>query len=1228
MTLSKKKASPAVKRSRSADVQQADPLLKALPLPVIVVNADSMHVLSANTSCFQTLESACPADSPLAGYIRDPEEVERFLRDTLDGLSPAPPPGHESRIQADASISCVWRAGNGRHFPVRMTVFLVEYRPDGPPLMYLAIDPNASAASISLRRFFDNFPEILFLKDREKRFLLCNDVFARLTGREAGYFIGRTAGEAGLPAPLDSLFSAHDDEVLDLGRPVAEEADGKTEDGAHVSYEAQLLPDLDSAGSVHGLYGVCVDITKTRKAESDLYRQGLLLQAANDAALLLCSDDEELEEQVAHALERIGKATLADFVGVWRNHGSPGGELFSTRVYGWTSKDAATHYSLNTTTLSYSAELPGWQEELAAGHTVSTASHALSEQEREHFRRYTMGSALVVPVLFRSDFWGFIRIGMRLPGTTWGVGTENLLRSVGLLLAATMQRRQMQDALGNSEERFRDVAAAAGEIVWELDSQGYFAYVSERVEALMGYETTQMLGKRWEDFAFSPEENDVTGPMLQASVPSGSFNRFEHRVRARDGKELWLISSGKLLIDMQGMAGLRGTSLDITQNKKNAASLQTAMRALEDANRELAASARNAHELARRAESANQAKSDFLANMSHEIRTPLNAVIGMAYLLQKTGLSPQQKAYADKIHSGGVALLGVVNDILDFSKIESGRVDLDHDPYELGELFEGLAALIGGKAEEQGIDTALIIAPNVPTRLVGDAARLSQILTNLAGNAVKFTKTGSVCVRCSLDRKSGGTAYLKFSIEDTGIGISEERQARLFQSFSQADASITRSYGGTGLGLVIAKSLTELLGGSLTLVSAPGKGTTVTVTLSQTIDENGQDAAVPEPAAHTEGARQPSQVIVADGSADQRAFLREMLADAGFRHSVFDNMAEAFAAVDGTDHESSGPRILMLPIALAEEDGARNLHHLTEVMHLRNVPRLVCILPFDAIQSAHELSLRLGYPVNAVVARPLVSTTLQGVLQDTLREAPAAGGKPQAPVPLDVPYFPGSRILLVEDNAVNRQIAQELLKETGAEVVMAENGREALNLLEDAPTTPFDLVFLDLQMPVMDGMATIRAVRSNPAFASLPVIAMTAHATVEERDRCLREGMNEHLAKPIDVATLYSFMRRWLKTAPLPEAAVSDAGRPGGPSDSPDILADLLQLNKLLAEDDAAAIRLFATLEPHIEAIDKNAATTAARALTQFDFSEALDALTPMANGLTAARGQRSQEEQ
>ncbi len=1369
-----------------------EPVLLSLPTPVIVVNAADLTLVAVNKACTDNLGGTWVVGTPLEQLFTADERVAAFLTNSRDRiLPPSVAPGDHLRLNISEECPCIWKDSLGRLHSMILTLFFVEKKPQEAALLFLSADQNASIPSKSLRRCFDSFSEMFFFKDNSGRFVLCNKAFCEGCNRSQDEIMGKSVEELNLPEPFDRLLSAHDENVLESGLPFFSETVVTTSEGKTISFENQCYPDIAVDGSIRGLFGVCRDITLSKATAAALKRQGDLLQAANDAALLLFSDDEELDDLAHKVLGFIGSLTGADSVEVWRNHGNNAEGLLCTQVYLWTRERAPRYGGSYVNTVIYSAHLPGWEQELASGRSINTLTRDLSAQELRHLELHRIGAALAAPILFRSTFWGFICLGVRNTEHDWGRAEEGTLRSVGLLLAATIQRRQIQAALTESEQRFRDVTMAAGEIVWELDSQGYFSYVSERIFALTGYLPEEVRGMRWEDFAVDEAGEEMTGRMFQASVPTGSFRAFEHRVKTKEGSPLWLFTSGKLLTGPEGIAGLRGTSLDITHDKQTTENLNTTLKALEYANKELEFSAERAHALARKAESASKAKSEFLANMSHEIRTPLNAIIGLAYLVQKMHLSPKQLDYISKIHNAGVTLLGVVNDILDFSKIESGKLAIEHLPFALHTLFDNLASIVGAKAEEQGIDVAFFIERNVPLHLMGDPLRLGQVLINLVGNAVKFTEKGGISVRCHLDRIAGDCAHLRFIVRDTGIGIPEEQQSLLFQSFSQVDSSITRKYGGTGLGLVIAKNLLELAGGALSLESVQGQGTKITINIPLDIDKNVSEGQ------RGEDVLAGLAVTLVDPSDMQRALVLDMLKDMGCRATAFSDMGQAFASIASTDASSNLPRVLILPLSLAEQNQSENLLHLRKTMLLSNIPHVLAVAPFgygeqpdDKMGLEDKGGADGGYRPTAIITRPVVSHRLYEVLQRLVLGPQAATetGEALEQNSLQIPYFSESRILLVEDNLINQQIAAELINETGAVVTVAENGRIALDMLESSPGIPFDLIFMDLQMPELDGISATRKIRANSRFAGLPIIAMTAHATVDERTRCLEAGMNEHIAKPIDVASLYDTMRRWLKPAykeerkgraanplddsPLPElpgidveeglsrvqndmvhyktlllqfrlqlaamdsdllsmlfsaqkppavekilakiesvrdcaqligakrllnaseallqklpetvamAAASSAANlgqkdavisfgavaakiwPGGEgstgesqhylkllhsffteftailgmlqfvfpnpqssplqsqsqsSDGQSLLPSLAVLNSLLADDDAAARRMFEALEPHIKQVNVNAATAAGSAIAAFDFPTALAVLRPMEKGLRAS---------
>ncbi len=520
------------------------------------------------------------------------------------------------------------------------------------------------------------------------------------------------------------------------------------------------------------------------------------------------------------------------------------------------------------------------------------------------------------------------------------------------------------------------------------------------------------------------------------------------------------------------------------------------------------------------ADEANKAKSEFLANMSHEIRTPMNAVIGMAYLALKTNLSTKQHTYVQKIYAAAGALLGIINDILDFSKIESGRLDMEKTEFKLDDILDNIAALISHKADEKGLEMLFGVDPSVPQTLIGDPLRLGQVLTNLLNNAVKFTERGEIITSCTLDAHIDNKVRLKFMVKDTGIGMTPEQQRRLFTAFTQADGSITRKFGGTGLGLTITKRLLEMMDGSIQVAAEPGKGSTFTFTAVFDLPEGGRgDNRKLGPSA---------RILVVDDNEPARRMLQTTLAGMMFRADCAESATEAFALLWQADAEAPY-RIVLMDWRMPGMDGIEATYRLRAELNLTNVPKVFITTAMgrsEVLQQAEKAGAA------GVLYKPINNSTLF----DTLSAALLGAGRParaeaRKPGPRQI-SMAGTRILLVEDNPINRQVATELLEDAGAEVVPAENGAVAVDLVRQSGQSPaFDLVLMDLQMPEMDGYEAATILRADKANDAMPIVAMTAHAMVEERNRCLAVGMNDHISKPIEVDKFFLTLARWVKPA-------------------------------------------------------------------------------------------------
>ena len=530
-----------------------------------------------------------------------------------------------------------------------------------------------------------------------------------------------------------------------------------------------------------------------------------------------------------------------------------------------------------------------------------------------------------------------------------------------------------------------------------------------------------------------------------------------------------------------------------------------------------------------------EAKSRFLSTMSHEIRTPMNGVIGMAELLEGTRLSHQQREYVSLIITSADTLLGLINDILDFSKIEAGRLDLEAIPFSLRDILGDTLQSLGLRAGEKGLELSFHIPPDVPDRLVGDPIRLRQIVVNLVGNAIKFTEVGEVAVDLQLDSLNDDAARVVFEVRDTGVGISERQQQRIFEAFGQADSSITRQFGGTGLGLAIASQLVEMMGGSLAVASEVGRGSTFSFSAGFSLPD--EPAAVP---VHPESLRGQRALVVDDNSTN-RMILEELLLSWGMSAVVVDGGESALAELDKAESQGDGFVLALLDVMMPRMDG------FDLAARIRERPALAAmrILMLTSAGRSDKEELRRRLDISRILLKPVKHSNLLAAITDALG---VTGEKERVEGPLEpAEQIPVRTVLLVEDNPVNRKVANDLLVRRGHTVELAENGAEAVALVSRGG---LDVVLMDIHMPVMDGLTATRAIREHEHSAGVhvPIIAMTAGATTEDRERCFSAGMDHFVTKPFRADELFRAVEmaspghpRDEEDAPITAAANSEA---------------------------------------------------------------------------------------
>ncbi len=666
------------------------------------------------------------------------------------------------------------------------------------------------------------------------------------------------------------------------------------------------------------------------------------------------------------------------------------------------------------------------------------------------------------------------------------------------------ERKSMEESIIESNRFLQSLANTMGEGVYALNKEGECTFVNPKALQLLGFSQFEMLGENIHDLIHhhNGQGDQISSddcPIQISVMQTHDFNSEDELFFTKSGKSFPVALSATPIFKDGEFDGHVAVFQDISGRKEQERVLQQAKE---------------------QAEAANRAKSQFLANMSHEIRTPMNAIIGMTHLALQTELTPEQQNFITKANRSAESLLGLINDILDLSKIEAGKLEIESTHFRLQAVFDDIANVLSYTAEERGIELLFNIQGDAPGYLTGDSMRLGQILLNLGNNALKFTQKGEVIVSVEVAERSESKVVLHFSVMDTGIGISEDNQRRLFDSFNQADASTTRRYGGTGLGLSISRRLVELMGGSIRLQSQLGKGSTFHVYLPFEIRSQDELPIAAWDVAALHGCR----CLIVDDSTSARLIFQTILETQSILVESVSNVQDAEEKLSyGNPYD-----FLIIDWRIGDADGVELIKRMAEGLDKPLAP--VIMTTAHGVDNLEQRLTELDVRVSSVLGKPVL-------IENLIRAAATAVGEKHSASQSKVKaeyraLLQGQHLLVVEDNLFNQEVVVSLLKHQGVSVDVAEHGRQALQMLESAT---YDGVLMDCQMPVMDGYETTRAIRAQDRYAELPVIAMTANVMNEDIREALDSGMNDHIAKPIHVQTLLDTLVKWLppKKSPI-----------------------------------------------------------------------------------------------
>ncbi|MDR2345575.1 MAG: response regulator [Planctomycetaceae bacterium] len=878
--------------------------------------------------------------------------------------------------------------------------------------------------------------------------------------------------------------------------------------------------------------GTIQDITKIKEAERSLEIRDKLSSATNEVAKILLDEYDDFTKQIWHSLKILGDVTGVDNVYVWKNHTGKDGRLYTAQLYEWSSKSVSGLQQSDgyLVDIPFEEAVSPWHEILLAGKCVNNIVSSATQVELNYFKSRCVCSILVTPIMFRDELWGFIGFEDSVHERTWNDVEISILQSAGMLIASAIIRCNTHESLQVEQALMRRIfeTSPTGVII---TTNGILKLQNKIFAAMHGTKIGDSVRNIYVDsVARSKVENKIkSNPTVinhpvQLHCADGIIRDFlmTYQVIQYKGETSWLC-----------------WEVDITELKNS----ERAMKIARDW-----------------AEEGTKAKGEFLARMSHEIRTPMNAILGMTYLCLQTELTDKQRDYLQKTQTATMNLLEIIDDILDFSKIEAGKIEIESIQFHLSEVLRDVINIAEIRVNEKGLELRTNVSERVYDHLIGDPTRLRQILTNLVNNAVKFTENGSVTINIDVffkdknkrneksvttqfddscdsdnvnltcnkngiddsnntlkDDNSNNTTLLMFEVFDTGIGMTEEQVSNLFKSFTQADGSMTRKYGGTGLGLVIVKNLVELMGGTIGVKSQVGKGSMFWFILPFT-KVTGESVNCAVAKTNFEGRR----ILVADDDPVAREHLRELIVSLSMRVDLVDSGESAIAALVDATRTNNHYDLTLIDWKMPRLDGIETIRRIRISSDIVDQPQILMISAYDrgeCLRQSRDLAIA-GFLVKPITIRDL-SAAFSRVF-NVKETIPEVKNVEQVKDKIE-----GKKILLVEDNKINQVVAKEILRLLGVNLVIANNGMEAVEAVQKED---FDLILMDIQMPVMDGLTATKKIRelNRPGLSKVPILAMTANAMDVDYQKSIESGMDDHLTKPIDPIKLKNALELWI----------------------------------------------------------------------------------------------------